>query len=192
MAQGHDFLSTLIVGYVDSKNIALIGLALDFEGCPLTGAWETSSLESKESRNLIQDKVLIPFPNDFESLLRSRVSNEILEFEVFLRGASELAQMDKVRFNSFVSEEPKSRAKLVAPDFFNWQAIENIKNHEQIAKELGLGFFEVTERNSLSDIIGYARLFRWIFLRWQNDESQREGRESVFPGFSRRLLPIEI
>lgn len=186
------FASLAVIGEVDSKNIGIIALTLDYKDSPLTGAWEISRNDEKALKTITMERNLVLYPEgNFGELAQLRSSRQF-KLNEFVISAKKCSVASMKVFREFISQDTKSRSKLVEPDFFNWNSIDLNASPKDVASELGLGFFEMEPRNSLTDLIGYARLVRWIFQKWQKDEAERESRKKIFANYSRSLFPAEL
>lgn len=186
------FASLAVIGEVDSKNIGIIALTLDYKDSPLTGAWEISRNDEKALKTITMERNLVLYPEgNFRELAQLRSSRQF-KLNEFVISAKKCSVVSMKVFREYISQDTKSRSKLVEPDFFNWNSIDLNASPKDVASELGLGFFEMEPRNSLTDLIGYARLVRWIFQKWQKDEAERESRKKIFSNYSRSLFPAEL
>lgn len=180
MALEAEYVSIAIIEITSDERFLVETLSISKNEVVLSGAWDFSLHQIDSIKGVLTGSLLIPLGD--EKRLREFLIDShyiYLELPLFLEEAKLAASEAFLAFDTYKSDRPSKRKKLVAPEFYNWPDSVNLDKATEILESMGKLAIPLGTPHEMKRVIAAARLLKHLIDKWHSDEQERINRKYI-------------
>jgi hypothetical protein len=174
------YASIAIVEVHSNDSVTIESISVTEGECVLSGAWDFEITDNEKIHNVLSGKMVIPI-GEKKLIEKLSLKGEIVVIDPapFLRDAKNAAEEALMAYETFKSEDPTKRKKLVAPDFYDWPSSVDFSLSATYLESIGKMATPSGTPDKFKRTLAAARLVKHLIEMWHLDEQERNNRKYV-------------
>ena len=180
MVRSNFYASIAIVEIHPDNTVTIESVSVTDGECLLSGAWDLSLSEVEKIKNVLSGKMIIPI-GEKKSIGKLSLKGEmvVIDSAPFLNDAKKAAEEALRAYETFKSENPAKRKKLVSPEFYVWPSSIDFSSSAAYLESIGKMATPAGTPDKFKKTLAAARLVKHLIEMWHLDEQERNNRRYV-------------
>ena len=174
------YASIAIVEVHPDDSVTIESISVTEGECVLSGAWDFEITDNEKINSVLSGKMIIPI-GEKKSIGKLSLKGEIVIIDSvpFLNDAKKAAEEALAAYETFKSENPAKRKKLVSPEFYVWPSSIDFSSSAAYLESIGKMATPAGTPDKFKKTLAAARLVKHLIEMWHLDEQERNNRRYV-------------